>query len=360
MAITVADLANALGAEAAGNLDLRITGPAEPSTATDTQVALAMNKEFLEALPLGKAKVALLSDGADWQALGLEAAIFAPRPRYALAGVNRVFEKAPNAAQGIHPTAVIDSTAEIGENASIGPFVVIGRGARVGANARILSHVTISEDARIGDDALIFSGVRIGARVVIGDRFIAQPNAAIGGDGFSFVTPKPGAIEEVRSTLSLKHAEEEREFVRINSLGSVRIGDDVEIGANSTVDRGTISDTEIGSGTKLDNLVQIGHNVKIGKTCLLCGLVGVAGSVKIGDRVILGGQTGVADHVIIGDGVVTGGSTGIASNIPPNSFMMGSPAVKMETYVESYKLMRRLPRLLDKLQKQVSNAAANK
>ncbi len=357
MTHTVEEIAKALAAKAVGALSLEITGPAEPQDAGPDQLALAMDPKYAEALAAGKAKAAILWDGADWQALGLEAAIFVPRPRYALAGINRIYEKPPSA-DGIHPSAVIERDAVIGENAAIGPFVYVGHGVKIGTNARILSHCSIAEGVTIGDNALLHSGTRIGARVQIGDDFISQPNADIGSDGFSFVTPQPGAIEEARQMTQVTAQDNPSEFTRINSLGTVIVGNRVEVGANSTIDRGTISDTVIGDGTKIDNLVQIGHNCRIGKNCLLCGQVGLAGSVNMGDGVILAGQAGVADHIEIGSNVIIAAASAVLSNVPANRTMMGTPAVKMESNVESYKAIRRLPRLMKKvaeLQKQVSN-----
>ncbi|MFT3972546.1 MAG: UDP-3-O-(3-hydroxymyristoyl)glucosamine N-acyltransferase [Amaricoccus sp.] len=354
---TIEELARALGAEAVGNGQLVVTGAAEPAAAGADEVALAMQPAFAEDLRKGRARAAILWPGADWQALGLEAAILAPRPRYVLAGVNRIFERPPEIPPGIHPSAVIDPTADVAADAAIGPFVLIGARASIGPGARIFSHVSIAEDAVIGRDALILSGVRIGARVRIGDRFIAQPGAVLGADGFSFVTPTRGIVEEARET-GVVTAEEQAAYVRINSIGSVRIGDDVEIGANSCIDRGTVSDTTIGDGTKIDNLVQLGHNVKVGRTCLLCGQVAVGGSTVIGDRVVLGGKSAVADHLVIGNNAVITGNSGVASNVPPNRIMMGYPAVRMDQNVEMYKALRRLPRLmarLDAVQKGISN-----
>lgn len=359
MHITVAELAHALGAEAVGDVDQHILGPSEPATAKVGMIALAMDKSYAKALQKGGATVAILWPDADWQALGLSAAIFVPRPRYALSGVTNVFDVGPDVALGIHNSSVIDPTARIGENASIGPFVVIGKDVQIGANARILSHVSIAENAKIGANALICSGVRIQARVQIGDDFIAQPNAVIGGDGFSFVAPEAGAIEAARSMSDTVTGDTD-EFARINSLGTVIIGDRVEVGANTTIDRGTISDTVIGTGTKIDNLVQIGHNVKIGKHCLLCGMAGIAGSAVLKDRVILGGNAGVMDHVIVGENSIATGKAALLSNVPPNRVMMGNPAVPMKSSVEIYKALRRLPRLMQKveaLQKQVSKYA---
>jgi UDP-3-O-[3-hydroxymyristoyl] glucosamine N-acyltransferase len=355
--ITMAELARALGTEAEGDGELAVTGAAEPAAATAEQVALAMQPAFAGDLAKGAARAAVLWPGADWRALGLEAAILAPRARYALAGVTRVFDRPPEIAPGIHPSAVIDASAEIGAGAAVGAFVVIGARVRIGPAARILSHVSIAEDVVIGRDALILSGVRIGARVRIGDRFVAQPGAVIGGDGFSFVTPTPGHVEEARATGTIS-AEEQDSYVRINSLGAVRIGDDVEVGANSCIDRGTVADTVIGDGTKIDNLVQLGHNVKVGRTCLICGCAAVGGSTAIGDRVVLGGRASVADHLTIGANSVITGNSGVASNVPPNRIMMGYPAVRMDQNVEMYKALRRLPRLLARLesaQKPVSN-----
>jgi UDP-3-O-[3-hydroxymyristoyl] glucosamine N-acyltransferase len=345
MAHRIADIAAALNGRAEGDTSLTILRAAEPAPAGPDDLALAMDPKYAAGLAEGRARAALLWDGADWHGLGLRAAVFVPRPRYALAGVTRVLDPGPDIAPGIHPTAVIDATAAVEQGAAIGPFAVIGRGVRIGPRARIAAHASIAEDARIGADALILQGVRIGARVVIGDRFIAQPGAVVGSDGFSFVTPEKSAVEQVRETLGVRHEAVNQSWTRIHSLGTVELGDDVEIGANAAIDRGTIRATRIGSGTKLDNLVHVGHNVEIGRDCLLCGQVGIAGSARIGDRVVLGGQCGISDNIFVGDDVVAGGATKIFTNAPAGRVLLGSPAMKMETNVEAWKNIRRLPRL---------------
>ncbi|NNU80550.1 UDP-3-O-(3-hydroxymyristoyl)glucosamine N-acyltransferase [Halovulum dunhuangense] len=350
MTHTLGSIAEALGATAEGRLDLAITGVAEPARATESDLALAMEPKFAETLGQGKARAAVLWQGADWRALGLEGAIFAPRSRYVLAGVGRVFAPPLTLPHGIHPSAVIEPGAILGEDAWVGPFTYIAVGARIGPRARILNHVSIGADAVIGADALIHPHVHIGPRVVIGDRFICQPGAMIGGDGFSFVSPSRDAVEEARATGQISAASRTPGFARINSLGSVRIGDDVEVGANAAIDRGTISDTVIGDGTKLDDLVDIGHNVQIGRHCLLCGQSGVAGSSILGDRVVLGGKAGVADHLRIGSDVIVTGASGVSSHVPSGRVMMGNPAMKMDLSVASYKALRRLPRLLEKME----------
>lgn len=345
MAHRVSDIAAALGSQFAGNGDIMVTAAAEPASATSDQLALAMDPKYASGLSKGQARVAVLWDGADWQGFGLEAAIFAPRPRLAMSGLTRVFDPGPMLEPGIHPSAVIHASAQIGEGASIGPFVVVAKDARIGARARIDSHVSIGAGSVIGTDALVLSGVRIGPRITIGDRFIAQPNAVIGGDGFSFVTEGKSRVEEARATLGNPGEIVNQPWLRIHSLGGVSIGDDVEIGAGTTVDRGTVRDTRIGRGTKVDNLVQIGHNVIIGEDCLLCGQVGIAGTTKIGNRTVLGGQVGVADNIFVGDDVVAGGGSVINSNVPNGRVMMGSPAVRMDQHIEIYKAQRRLPRM---------------
>ncbi|WP_380052283.1 UDP-3-O-(3-hydroxymyristoyl)glucosamine N-acyltransferase [Falsihalocynthiibacter sp. SS001] len=357
MVHTIAEIAEALGAQAFGKLDFEISGVSEPASATASDLALAMDQKYEEGLGQGAAQAAILWQGADWEALGLKAAIFVPRPRYAMSGLTSLLDPGPQI-DGIHCTAVIDPSASVGANAAIGPFVVIGAGAKIGANARISSHCSIEEGANIGDNALLRAGVRIGARVQIGDDFIANHGAVVGADGFSFVTPEKSGVEKARESLGDQGETNAQSWTRIHSLGAVSIGDNVEIGANVTIDRGTIRNTAIGSGSKLDNQVHIGHNVQVGEDCLLCGQVGIAGSTRIGNRVVMGGQCGASDNIFIGDDVVAGGATKVFTNVPAGRVILGSPAVKMESQMEIQKAMRRLPRLMTQfreLQKTVSN-----
>ena len=359
---TIAEIAGALGADAVGLTDLVVGGAAEPAQAGPGDLALALDAKHAAGLSRGAARAALLWQGADWQALKLEAAIFVPRPRYAMSGLTRLLDPGPRIDEGIHPTAVIALDAAVGKGAAIGPFVVIGNGVRIGANARIASHVSIAEGVVIGDDALVHSGVRVGARVRIGHRFIAQPGGVIGSDGFSFVTPEKSGVERARETLGDQGDIGARNWARIHSLGAVEIADDVETGANVTIDRGTIRNTEIGRGTKLDNQVHIGHNVVVGEDCLLCGQVGIAGSTRIGNRVVMGGQCGASDNIFIGDDVVAGGATKIFTNASAGRVLLGSPAVRMDSHIEMQKALRRLPRLMrqiSELQKAVSKSRRN-
>lgn len=346
---SIGEIAALLGARAEGDTSMRIARPCEPADAGPEDLALAMNPKYADGLAKGRARAAILWQGADWQELGLRAAIFVERPRAAMSGLTRAFDAGPDIAPGRHATAVIDATARIGEGAAIGPFVVIGAGVVVGPRARIAARVTIERGAEIGADALLLAGVHIGHGVRIGDRFVAQPGAVIGSDGFSFVTPEKSTVERARETLGSSAPATAQSWLRIHSLGGVEIADDVEIGANTCIDRGTIRATRIGRGCKFDNLVHVAHNVEIGEDCLFAGQVGIAGSTRIGNRVVFGGQVGVSDNLFVGDDVVAGGASVILSNVPGGRAVLGYPANRMDAQIDTFKHIRRLGRLFDQV-----------
>ncbi len=349
MTYTVDAIARATGLTLLGDGSLAVRAPAEPGVAREDDLALAMSPDYAAALRSSPARAAVVWEGADWQDLGLAAALVAPQARIALAGITAHFSHPPDVEPGIHPSAVIEAGAEIGHGARIGPFVRVGARARIGPGAVIASHVAIGSDAVLGEQALLHAGVRIGARCVVGDRFVAQPNAVVGADGFSFEPPRKGALASVLAGGSIDEPADDAAWLRIHSLGAVEIGDDVEIGAGTTIDRGTVAPTQIGSGTKIDNQVQIGHNVQVGRHALLCGQSGIAGSTVLGDRVILGGKVGVPDHAKIGSDVIVAAGSLVAGNIPERSVYMGVPAVPRGDALRQLSAMRRLPRLADQL-----------
>jgi UDP-3-O-[3-hydroxymyristoyl] glucosamine N-acyltransferase len=347
---TLAEIAAALGAESVGDTDFVVARPRQPREAGVDDLALAMDAAFAPEIAEGSALAAVLWKDADWQELGLKAAVLVGRHRYAMSGITEIFDLPYEVAPGFHPSAIIDPSAEIASDVRIGPLCVIGAGVKIGRGSVLHDHVSVYRDASIGADAMIHAGVRISARVSIGDRVILQPNAVVGADGFSFVTPEPSAVEVARSSGGkIADAKQTAAWTRINSIGSVVIGDDVEVGASTAIDRGTVSDTRIGNGTKIDNLVQIAHNVQIGETCLVCGHVGIAGSTVIGDRVVLGGSAGVADHVTIGSDVIVGGASGVASSVKSGSFVMGFPAQDRADFFRDLKARRRLPKMAERL-----------
>lgn len=358
MSRTIAEIAEALGAQALGAIELEITGTAEPSDAGPTDLALAMSEKYASGLAKGQARAAMLWEGADWRALGLEAAIIPPRPRYAMAGLTAALDPGPGYTSGIHPTAIIGDGAELGEGVSVGAYSVIGAGAKIGAGAVLGPQVYVGVQSEIGVQSILHVGARIGPRVRIGRHFIGHPGICIGMDGFSFVTPEVNAVERGRASLGSEMEAEAQSWVRIHSLGAAIIGDDVEIGCNSCVDAGTIRPTRIGNRTKIDNLCHIAHNVVIGEDCLFAGMVGIAGSSSIGNNVVMGGQVGVSDNITIGDGVVAGGAAVILSKVPAGRMVLGYPAVKMDLHVDMYKAQRRLPRMMEEFNQIKARLAA--
>lgn len=324
----------------------RVVHPARAERPSD--LALCLGGEAAAALAKTKARAVVVANGKTAIERSFQAILTVSDPRIALARLTALFDPGPAHSEGVHPTAVIAPDAELGPGVSVGPFVVIGARTQIGAGTVILPHVTIGAGVRVGAHALLHPGVRIGDRVRLGDRAIIHSNAAIGVDGFSFAPDmtsptafKPGLV-----------------LTRIHSLGTVEIGDDVEIGAGTTIDRATIETTRIGSGTKIDNQVHIGHNVTIGENCILCGKVGVSGSVKIGDRVRLAGGVGIADHVSIGDEAVVAAGSGVGSNVPAGSLVSGYPAQPHHKSIEQFTYLNRQKRLhgkVDELSARLNN-----
>ena len=362
MQYTVGEIAAAIEADAVGETGLVISALSEPADAGSDDLALASNPKYADALASGAARAALLWADADWQALGLKAAILPRRPRFALSRLTGMMDLGQGFGSGIHPGAHIDPTAKIGANVTIGPGAVIGPDAVIGDRSVIGALSYVGWKAQLGCDAYLREHVSIGAGVMIGVGFIAQPGARIGGDGFSFVTPEKSGVEAVRETLGEQGATKAQAWSRIHSLGSVVIGDDVEIGTNTAIDSGTIRPTSIGDRTKVDNLVHIAHNVVIGMDNLFCGQVGIAGSVTVGNNVVMAGQVGVSDNLTIEDRVVLGAASKVMSSVRAGKVMLGYPATEMQTQISSYKSLRRLPRTLQdfaEVKKAVSKLVGN-
>ncbi|MEM6634997.1 MAG: UDP-3-O-(3-hydroxymyristoyl)glucosamine N-acyltransferase [Pseudomonadota bacterium] len=352
MPYSIGEIARALGGTALGQRDLVVTHAGEPGHAGADGLAVALDASYAEALAADTSRAALVWEGADWQALGLDAAITVDRGRAALVPLTRLLDPGPDEWDGLHPSAVIHPEAKLAADVTVGPFSVIGRGARIGEGSRIGAQCGIGAGVVLGAGARLFPGAHLLPRIHIGRGFIAHTGAVIGADGFSFVTPDTLNLEEARKSLGKTNhlaettAGDTTTWQRIHSLGTVEIGDNVEVGVNSSIDRGTLRATKIGHGTKVDNLVQIGHNVIVGDNCLICAMSGLAGSVRMGNRVVVGAKGGISDNLVIGDDVVIAGGSGVLSNVPTGQMVMGYPATKMETNLNMYKALRRLPRLL--------------
>ncbi|MEX0851935.1 MAG: UDP-3-O-(3-hydroxymyristoyl)glucosamine N-acyltransferase [Bauldia sp.] len=324
------DIARALAAEVVGEAALEVRRVVHPADAEGpTDLAVALSEESRAAVAGSRAGALIVAAGAGRPDKDCPLLIYAGHERQALAILTSLFDRGPEHADGIHPSAVVAADAAIGNRASVGPHSVIGARTSVGEGTTILANVTVGAEVAIGRDCLIHPGVVIADRVKIGDRVILHPNAVIGADGFSFV-----ASEGVG-----------RLPTRIHSLGTVVIGDDVEIGAATTIDRATLRRTTIGRGTKIDNQVQIAHNVTIGRSCLICGMVGIAGSVIIGDHVLLAAGAGVNDHVSIGANAKIGGLSGVSHSVPADGEVLGIPALPKATWMDLYVKTRRLKQL---------------
>lgn len=348
---TTQAIAEALKGELIGRGDLVIDRVSHPTDVRgERDLALAMDPKLIPMLTGTRARAIVIKKESAFEYNQVDACILVSRPRLALAKLTQLFAETPAVIEGIHPTAIVEKGATIGANVSIGAFSYICSGAIIGANSILHPQTYVGADATIGKNALIYSGVRIGAHVIIGDRIIIHFNTSIGADGFSFVTPELGSVEAAKATGTVEATNTNSELIRIWSLGNVVIGHDVEIGANTTIDRGTVASTRIGNGTKIDNQLQIGHNVTIGDNCMLCGRAGVAGSVEIGNRVVIGGAVAVADHVRVGDDAVIMGMSGVAGHVLPRTVVGGYPAIPREKLVENHFYFGRIKKYMKQIE----------
>jgi UDP-3-O-[3-hydroxymyristoyl] glucosamine N-acyltransferase len=349
----VRDVAAALSAELVGNGDLEAVRLVHPSDAGKLgDLAVALSAEARRALSRSAAMAAVVAKPGLDPADPIQAVIVVDNGRTAFAELTELFRRAPTTTTGIHPSAILAGDADIAAGANIGALTVVGARSSVGVGTTILSQVTIGADVAIGRDCLIYPGVRIADGVRIGDRVTIHNNASIGSDGFGFVPARmrDGSI----GTGGLPK--------KIHSLGTVIVEDEVEIGAGTTIDRATFDASRIGRGVKIDNLVQIGHNVTIGEASIVCGMVGIAGSTRIGDRVLIGGGAGLADHLTVGDDAVITAGAGVASHVPGGAMVSGMPALKHERWVEFITFLGRHKALntkIDKLQARLDALESN-
>jgi len=251
-------------------------------------------------------------------------------PRIAFAKALAIFFPEPKFAAGIHPTASVAKSAQVDPTAHIGPHCTVGERVKIGANAVLQAGNFIGDDAVIGDETNLFPNVTIYPRTQIGKRVRIHAGAVIGSDGFGYVFD------------SGFHR-------KVPQVGNVVVGDDVEIGSNTSVDRGALGSTVIGKGTKIDNLVQVGHNVELGDHCILCAQVGIAGSAKLGKYTVLAGQVGIAGHLKIGNQVTIGSKSGVMHNIPDGEKWLGIPAQPDKQAKRIMIAMQRLPDLFKKI-----------
>lgn len=319
---TVKELAQFLGGAVIGDENREISDVKGLAEAGSDDISFAV-EPYTEYLPQVHAGAVITEK--EYPA-GDNTLVLVENPRLAFSKLLELFHPRQSVEQGIHSTAVVDESAKIGENTAVMAYAVIGKNVNIGAGSVIYPYVFIGDNVTIGVNAAIYPGAVIMENTVMGDNAVIRAHAVIGGEGFGFAT-KDG-----------KHT-------RIPQIGNVTIGDDVEIGACTTIDNGTLGSTKVGRGTKIDNLVHLGHNVEIGEDCFVIAQTGIAGSTKVGNHVTFAGQTGCTGHITIGDNVTFAGKSGIVGNVASNTINAGFPARPHIEWSRTQVYIKKLPDL---------------
>lgn len=331
------ELAARLECRLEGDGGIDIVGVAGIQQAGPGDLTFLANPKYEKTLQQTRASAVILGEDAP---AGPCAMLRARDPYLTFARAVALFAPAWRPAAGVHAMAAIASNASLGAEVSIGPFVAIGDGASIGERTVIFPNVTIGPGSRVGTDCVIHSNVSIRERVTIGNRVVLQNGVVVGGDGYGFVRRGDGTHE------------------KIPQVATVVIEDDVELGANTTVDRPAVGETRVKAGTKIDNLVMIGHGVTVGRNVLMAAQVGVAGSTDVGDDVIFGGQVGVGGHLTVGRGAVAVGQSGVTNSLEPGVMVAGYPAIDSREWRKASVVFRRLPELKRRIEALEARIAA--
>jgi len=322
--VRLSELAARLDCTLEGNGDIDITRVTSLEAAGSGDLTFFANPKYADALKRTQASAVIASPSVT----GLACAVLrAGDPYLTFARALGLFADPWHPPAGIHPLALVESGAVVAADASIGPFAFVGEGARIGARTVVHPHVSVGRFAEIGEDCVLHPQVSVRERVTIGSRVVLQNGAVIGADGYGFARRPDGSHEKIPQN------------------GGVVLEDDVEIGANATVDRPAVGETRIGAGSKIDNLVQVAHGVRIGRNVLLAAQVGIAGSSVIEDQVTLAGQVGVAGHLTVGKGTIATAQTGIPNSVEPGAFVSGYPAIPNRDWLKASAVFRKLPEL---------------
>jgi UDP-3-O-[3-hydroxymyristoyl] glucosamine N-acyltransferase len=325
--VKLGELAERLGCELRGDPGIDVHGVAGLEQAGPGDLTFLANPRYAAHLPTTRAAAVVLAPG---QEAGIPSLLSA-NPYLAFARAVALLRPPRRPLPGVHPSAQVHPTAVLGQGVHVGALAVVGPGVQVGARSALHPQVVLYEGVEVGEDCVLHSGVQVREGCRIGNRVVVQNGAVIGGDGFGFARDGEGL------------------YHKFPQVGIVVIEDDVEIGALTAIDRAALGETRIGRGTKLDNLVQIGHSVTIGEDTVLAGQVGVAGSTRIGSRVTLAGQVGVAGHLTIGDGAVATAQTGIPASVDPGAVVSGYPAIENRAWLKSSAVFAKLPELQRRL-----------
>lgn len=326
----LAELASQLGAELHGDGGIEVTGVRGIEEAGPTEVTFVANPKYTALARTTQAAAVLVTP--DFPEIP-RPTLRLGNPYFAFSRALGIFYQPPHYPAGIHPTAVIDPTARIGNLAHIGAYVVIGPGVTVGDHATILPHVVLYPGVRIGDHLFAHAHAVVREDCVLGDHVTLENGVVIGSDGFGFAKDDDG------------------HWQKIPQSGPVLIGDRVDVQANACIDRATVGMTEIAAGAKIDNLVQIGHGSRVGENTLVCAQAGLAGSSVVGANAILAGQTGVAGHCTLGDGVILTAQSGVSHDVPAGKMLSGSPAFDNRNWLRAVAVFQRLPELARRLTK---------
>ncbi len=333
------DLAQTVQATVQGPEDVLISGLSHLEGATPQDLSFVLKSKYFDAARQSRAGAFLTAQSIPDEP---RPQLLTPHPLLAMATLAKKYFSPPLPSQGIHPTTVTGHDVRIGPDVSIGPLVTVGDRAQIGARVTIFAGVHIGDDTIIGDDCILYPHVSLLANCTLGNRVILHSGTVIGSDGFGYTQHE-----------GIHH--------KIPQLGNVRIEDDVELGANVTVDRATFGSTIIKQGTKIDNQVQIAHNVVLGEHCIVVAQVGIAGSTRVGQHVLIGGQAGLIDHLTIGDQVKIASGSGVTNNVKSRSIVGGRPAVDHNTWRKAQVLQYHLPEMrkeLRTLKKQVEELIA--
>ncbi len=336
MSLTLKELAARLAGELKGPPDLEIHGIAPIDRATPRDITFIAHKRYAPLAEASQAGAFIVSP--EWKDLP-RPVIVVPHPQLAYAQAAMIFAPPVKRFPGVSPQAYLGQGVELGVDVSIAPLAFIGDGVKLGNGVTIMPGCVLGDEVQIGEGTLLHPNVTILARCVLGQRVIVHSGTVIGSDGFGYVPGGEG-------------------HQKIPQLGIVVLEDDVEIGANCTIDRAALGETRLGRGTKLDNLVHLAHNVTVGEHTLLVAQAGVAGSSKLGKGVVLGGQVGVVGHISLGDGVKVGAQSGVTHNLPAGQVFLGSPAWPYTEAIRIYPTIRKLPEIFKRLQQVEKQLAA--
>lgn len=337
--MTLQQIAHVLGGRVEGPSDLKVGAVAtSPFLAGENDLALVFDDKAVSRLADCKAKALVVAEGAKTD----RPRIIVNRPMLAIQKMlSAIAPQKYSPAVGVHPSAVVDASAEIAATAAIGPLVVVGPKSKIGAGTKVFPGTVIGAGVVIGEDTVIGAGCLIADDIKIGNRVSLQQGASIGSDGFGYVTEKESNLER-RLKGSKDLVDESNPHLKIPQLGTVIIEDDVEIGSNTTIDRGTMGATIIGRGTKIDNLVMIAHNVRIGQEVLIIAHTGIGGSSVVEDRAIISGLCAISDHVKIGKDAIIEGTSGVMRDVPAGQVQVGTPAVERREHIEGIIRVRKL------------------